>query len=49
MNVLKQIYDKAKENPQKVAFPEAANEKEEDMIHQYLHLLIFMMRHIQMM
>ena len=27
MNVLEQIYAKAKENPQKVAFPEAANEK----------------------
>lgn len=27
MNVLEQIYAKAKQNPQKVAFPEAANEK----------------------
>ena len=27
MNVLEQIYAKAKENPQKVAFPEASNEK----------------------
>ena len=27
MNILDQIYKKAKENPQKVAFPEAANEK----------------------
>ena len=27
MNVLEQIYAKAKENPQKVAFPEAENEK----------------------
>jgi len=27
MNVLEQIYAKAKKNPQKVAFPEAANEK----------------------
>lgn len=27
MNVLEKIYAKAKENPQKVAFPEAANEK----------------------
>ena len=27
MSVLDKIYAKAKENPQKVAFPEAANEK----------------------
>ena len=27
MNILEQIYAKAKENPQKVAFPEAENEK----------------------
>lgn len=27
MNVLEQIYEKAKKNPQRVAFPEAANEK----------------------
>ena len=27
MNILEQIYVKAKENPQKVAFPEAENEK----------------------
>ena len=27
MNILDEIYAKAKENPQKVAFPEAANEK----------------------
>ena len=27
MSVLEKIYEKAKQNPQKVAFPEAANEK----------------------
>ena len=27
MNILEQLYEKAKQNPQKVAFPEAANEK----------------------
>lgn len=27
MNILEQLYEKAKKNPQKVAFPEAANEK----------------------
>ena len=27
MKILEQIYAKAKENPQRVAFPEAANEK----------------------
>ncbi|MEI3339786.1 MAG: phosphate acyltransferase [Eubacterium sp.] len=27
MNVLDQLYEKAKLNPQKVAFPEATNEK----------------------
>ena len=27
MSILDQLYEKAKQNPQKVAFPEAANEK----------------------
>ena len=27
MNILEQIYEKAKGNPQRVAFPEALNEK----------------------
>ena len=27
MSILDQLYEKAKQNPQKVAFPEATNEK----------------------